>query len=186
MKFLADQDAGHDVVTASDLGMAQADDADLLRVAHEQERIFVTRDRDYGGLVFVQGSGPGVIYLRILPSTVSAVHAELERVLTLYSGQELQISFVVVEPGRLNHREAESASVLAKTEDQDGNGSRDGPRGMGQSSARTATLMKSKATMRGQRALRMTGSSIDRRRIHCARKRGGGQAHSMDGRLRRR
>src|SRR5437870_5461829 len=111
MKFLADQDVyaatvkflrglGHDLVTASDLGMAQAEDAELLRVAHEQARIFVTRDRDYGGLVFVQGSGPGVIYLRILPSTVNAVHAELERVLTLYSEPELQVSFVVVEPGR--------------------------------------------------------------------------------------
>jgi predicted nuclease of predicted toxin-antitoxin system len=111
MKFLADQDVyaatvtflrglAHDVVTASGLGMAQAADAELLRVAHEQVRIFVTRDRDYGGLVFVQGSGPGVIYLRILPSTVSAIHAELERVLTLYSEQELQGSFVVVEPGR--------------------------------------------------------------------------------------
>jgi predicted nuclease of predicted toxin-antitoxin system len=111
MKFLADQDVyaatvtflrglAHDVVTASGLGMAQAADAELLRVAHEEVRIFVTRDRDYGGLVFVQGSGPGVIYLRILPSTVSAIHAELERVLTLYSEQELQGSFVVVEPGR--------------------------------------------------------------------------------------
>jgi predicted nuclease of predicted toxin-antitoxin system len=111
MKFLSDQDVyaattaflrglGHDVVTASQLGLAQADDSELLRVAHEQERIFVTRDRDYGGLVFVQGSGPGVIYLRVLPSTQNAVHAELERVLTLYTEQELQGSFVVVEPGR--------------------------------------------------------------------------------------
>jgi predicted nuclease of predicted toxin-antitoxin system len=111
MKFLADQDVyaitiaflsglGHDVVRAAQLGLAQAEDSELLRVAHEQGRIFVTRDRDFGALVFVQGSGPGVIYLRILPSTQYAVHAELERVLTLYSEQELQASFVVIEPGR--------------------------------------------------------------------------------------
>ncbi|HMF10716.1 MAG TPA: DUF5615 family PIN-like protein [Gemmataceae bacterium] len=111
MKFLADQDVyastvrllsglGHDVVTAGQLGLAKAEDTELLRVAHEQGRIFVTRDRDFGGLVFVQGSGPGVIYLRILPSTRASVHAELERVLTLYAEQELQASFVVVEPGR--------------------------------------------------------------------------------------
>ncbi len=60
----------------------------------------MTRDRDFGALVFVQGSGPGVIYLRVLPSTQNAVHAELDRVLTLYSEQELQASFVVIEPGR--------------------------------------------------------------------------------------
>jgi predicted nuclease of predicted toxin-antitoxin system len=119
MKFLADQDVyaatvellrglGHDVVMASELGMAQAEETELLRTAHEQDRIFVTRDRDDGGLVFVQGSGPGVIYLRLLPSTVSAVHAELERVLTLYSEQELQGSFVVVEPGRHRKRKPPS------------------------------------------------------------------------------
>lgn len=111
MKFLGDQDVyaitiallsslGHDVVRAAALGLAQAEDAELLRVAHEQGRIFVTRDRDFGALVFVQGSGPGVIYLRMLPSTQDAVHAELERVMTLYSEQELQASFVVIEPGR--------------------------------------------------------------------------------------
>ncbi len=111
MSFLTDQDVyavtvrfvsslGHDVVTAAQLGLAQAEDAELLRLAQEQGRILVTRDRDYGGLVFVQGSGTGVIYLRMLPSTQDAVHAELERVLTLYDEQELRASFIVVEPGR--------------------------------------------------------------------------------------
>lgn len=111
MKLLADQDVyastvgflrglQHDVSTAAQLGLSRAEDAALLRMGHEQGRIFVTRDRDFGGLVFVQGAGPGVIYLRMLPSTQSAVHAELERVLTLYGEQELQRSFVVVEPGR--------------------------------------------------------------------------------------
>jgi len=111
MRFLADQDVyattirflaglGHDVVTAASLGLARAEDAELLRVAQQEGRIFVTRDRDFGGLVFVQGSGPGVIYLRVLPSTQTSVHAELERVLTLYNELELQTSFVVVEPGR--------------------------------------------------------------------------------------
>ena len=111
MKFLADQDVyavtirflgnlGHDVVRAAQLGLARAEDAELLRVAHEQHRIFVTRDRDFGALVFVQGMGPGVIYLRVLPSTQDAVHGELARVLTLYGEQELQTAFVVVEPDR--------------------------------------------------------------------------------------
>jgi predicted nuclease of predicted toxin-antitoxin system len=119
MKFLSDQDVyaatvrflsglGHDVVSAAQLNLAQADDAELLRVAHEQSRLFITRDRDFGGLVFVQGGGAGVIYLRMLPSTQNAVHAELERTLTLYSEQELQGSFVVIEPGR--HRIRRPAS----------------------------------------------------------------------------
>jgi predicted nuclease of predicted toxin-antitoxin system len=111
MKFLTDQDVyatavrlltglGHDVATAALLGLSQAEDAELLRVAHQQDRVLVTRDRDFGGLVFVQGGRAGIIYLRTLPSTQNAVHAELERVLTLYTEQDLQNSFVVVEPGR--------------------------------------------------------------------------------------
>jgi predicted nuclease of predicted toxin-antitoxin system len=111
MRFLTDQDVyaatihflvglGHDVATAAQLGFAQAEDAELLRVAQEQGRIFVTRDRDFGGLVFVQAAGAGVIYLRVLPATLNAVHSELARVLTLYTEQELQSSFIVVEPGR--------------------------------------------------------------------------------------
>jgi predicted nuclease of predicted toxin-antitoxin system len=111
MNFLADQDVysatiaslrglGHDVATAAQLGLSQADDSELLRVAHQQDRILMTRDRDFGGLVFVQGRGPGVIYLRVLPSTQLAVHAELERVLTMNTAQALRDSFTVVEPGR--------------------------------------------------------------------------------------
>lgn len=111
MKFLTDQDVyaatvrflialGHDVITAAQLGMAQDQDVDLLRVSQEQGRLLVTRDRDFGGLVFVQGSGGGIVYLRVLPSTLNPVHAELERVLMLYTEQELLSAFVVIEPGR--------------------------------------------------------------------------------------
>ena len=111
MKFLADQDVyaattsllknlGHDVATAADLGMSVAKDFELLRTAHDQGRIFVTRDRDFGALVFVRSSGPGVIYLRILPATQQAVHAELTRILSIYIEQQLQAAFVVVEPAR--------------------------------------------------------------------------------------
>jgi predicted nuclease of predicted toxin-antitoxin system len=111
MKFLTDQDVyaitvrflsglGHDVVTAKQLNLAEAEDDVLLRESQTQSRIFVTRDRDFGGIVFFRGAGAGVIYLRMLPSTQNAVHIELERVLDLYNEQELQVSFVVVEPAR--------------------------------------------------------------------------------------
>ena len=111
MKLLADQDVyastvqllrglGHDVETASERGLAQATDSDLLRLSQADGRIFITRDRDYGGLVFVEARGAGVLYLRALPSTLQAVHVELERVLTLYDENALKNAFVVIEPGR--------------------------------------------------------------------------------------
>lgn len=119
MNLLADQDVysatimfvrslGHDVVTAAQLGLSQADDSKLLRVSPEHSRILITRDRDFGGLVFVRRVGPGVIFLRVLPSTLNAVHSELATVLAAYAVQELRESFVVVEPGRHRIRKISS------------------------------------------------------------------------------
>lgn len=109
MKFLLDQDVyastarlmsewGHDVVPVARIGLSRAKDEELLAVAQEQGRILVTRDRDYGSLVFVRGLGVGVLYLRVLPSTQQSVHKELARVLEMYSGEELAHAFVVIEP----------------------------------------------------------------------------------------
>ena len=111
MRLLADQDVyaatveflrglNHDIDTASGRGLARAADAELLTLAGSEGRLLLTRDRDYGGLVFAQSLGAGVIYLRLLPSTLGAVHAELERVLSIYGEAELLGSLVVVEPGR--------------------------------------------------------------------------------------
>lgn len=111
MRLLLDQDVyaitsrflvglGHDVVLAAQIGHSRADDWVLLRLAQEQDRILVTRDRDFGGLVFLKGLRSGVIYLRGLPSTLNAVHQELARVLVSHSEEELMRAFVVIEPGR--------------------------------------------------------------------------------------
>lgn len=115
MKFLLDQDVyagtlrflqhlGYDAIPVAQLGLSRASDTDLLKKAQELKRIFVTRDRDFGGLVFVGELGSGVIYLRMLPSTQNVVHQELERVLELYTESQLQQAFVVVEPGRHRFR----------------------------------------------------------------------------------
>ncbi len=111
MRFLLDQDVyhstaillrglGHDVIRASDIGLSQASDETLLKEADSQNRLFITRDRDYGNLVFVRSLKIGVLYLRILPATLDRIHAELERVLTTYSEEDLRKAFVVIESGR--------------------------------------------------------------------------------------
>jgi len=115
MKFLLDQDVyaatakflkdlGHDVIPVAEIGLSRASDSDLLREAQEQDRIFITRDRDFGSLVFISSLGAGVVYLRLLPTTQNAVHQELERVLNTYSESQLKGAFVVVEPGRHRFR----------------------------------------------------------------------------------
>jgi predicted nuclease of predicted toxin-antitoxin system len=115
MKFLLDQDVyavtsrfltdlGHDVVSVAEIGHSRSADIELLHIAHDQERIFITRDRDFGQLVFVADLKAGIIYLRVLPSTLQAVHEELNVVLTSHSEAELKRAFVVVEPGRHRFR----------------------------------------------------------------------------------
>jgi predicted nuclease of predicted toxin-antitoxin system len=110
MRFLLDQDVyastgrlsnglGHDVVPATKLGLTQAVDEQLLEAAGRESRILVTRDRDYGNLVFIKGIGVGVLYLRMSPSTQGAVHNELARVLTTYGEEDLRQMFVAIEPG---------------------------------------------------------------------------------------
>ena len=122
MRFLLDHDVygatarfltdlGHEMVQVAHIGLAQAEDEDLLKVAQAQGRLFVTRDRDFGGLVFVNALGAGVLYLRILPSTQNAVHRELERVLTTYSEEELKKAFVVIEPGGHRFRKLTSKDL---------------------------------------------------------------------------
>ena len=82
MRLLLDQDVyettarfliglRQDVVRVAELGMAQASDEENLKKALELNRVFVTRDRDYGNLVFVKGIRSGVLYLRILPSNIN-------------------------------------------------------------------------------------------------------------------
>jgi predicted nuclease of predicted toxin-antitoxin system len=119
MKILADQDVyfitvkflrqwGHDVVTASELGMQRASDEEMLRKAGETHRLLVTRDKGFGSLVFL-GTAPcsGVILLRIDPTSVDDVHRELGRLLSQNSEEALRSLFCVVEPHRHRLRQLE-------------------------------------------------------------------------------
>jgi predicted nuclease of predicted toxin-antitoxin system len=115
VKFLVDQDVyalsvrflrglGHDVITAAEIGLSRATDTVLLGRASQEGQIFVTRDKDFGGLVFVGHLGKGVILLRTSPATLHGTHEELRRVLVTYSEAELGGAFVVVEPGQHRFR----------------------------------------------------------------------------------
>ena len=112
MRFIVDQDVyrvtidqlkewGHDVVTAKELGMQRAADEDLLKKAKERKRLFITRDKDFGSLVFLKGElSAGVIFLRMSPVTAREVHRELQRLFEEHTEPELEHLFCVVEPNR--------------------------------------------------------------------------------------
>jgi len=112
VRFLADQDVwkatvhllrslGHDVITASEIGLATASDEEILRKATEEGRLFITRDRDFGSLVFLSRTPTkGVVFIRIEPHLEEQVHGELKTVLAVHEEDELRGCFCTVEAGR--------------------------------------------------------------------------------------
>lgn len=112
MRFLVDQDvyqttikwlreSGHDVVTAKELGLHQAKDTQLLRKASELDRGILTRDKDFGMLVFLeQRLSKGVIRLSIDPTTVEAVHNEIDKLIKGRNEERFKNLFCIVEPNR--------------------------------------------------------------------------------------
>lgn len=112
MRFLVDQDVygvtikwllenDHDVITAKDLDLQRASDLELLKKAGELKRVLITRDKDFGTLLFLREKPKqGVIRLAINPTTIGAVHKELGSVLVHHEPEELKKAFCVVEPSR--------------------------------------------------------------------------------------
>ncbi len=96
---------GRDVVTAKELGLQKSSDKELLEKAKATDRVLQTRDKDFGTMVFLRKElCPGVIYLKITPSTMNAVHNELRKIMEKYAEKDLKTVFSVVEPHRYRIR----------------------------------------------------------------------------------
>ena len=111
MEFLADESfdfrlaralrtAGHDVTAVSEQA-AGADDATVMRLAASGNRVLLTEDKDFGGLVHVsQMPSRGVILLRCPESERASMAGKLISMIALY-GDELRRGFVVVTPEKV-------------------------------------------------------------------------------------
>ena len=116
LQFLADESCdfavvralraeGHDVIAVAEY-TARSVDSELIKQAHNDQRILLTEDTDFGWLVFVsQTETAGVILVRF-PGNARRTLAETVTKLVREHGNELAGAFVVVQPGhiRLHHR----------------------------------------------------------------------------------
>ncbi len=116
MKFLVDESADarlaaylrsleHDAMTVARDYAPALEDAEVLAIAHREQRILITNDRDFGELVFRHGhSHSGVIYLRLSTTNLRVKIERLKYVLTHHARHFN--AFLVVTDQRVRVRQA--------------------------------------------------------------------------------
>jgi predicted nuclease of predicted toxin-antitoxin system len=88
---------GHDVIRASEVGQARADDYEILQKAITENRILVTLDEHFGDWVILPLSKhPGVIRLKINPTTSKNAINLLTPFLRLHSSVQIKNHLVIL------------------------------------------------------------------------------------------
>lgn len=113
MRFLADhcfflcgveslRQAGHDVIRASEAGLARASDEALLPFCRKTQRLLLTLDRDFTNRArFPLGSHDGIIFFRLLPFTPASLLALLRTVLERKVLAQAPAALVIVSAARI-------------------------------------------------------------------------------------
>lgn len=92
---------GHDVIRASEVGQARADDYEILQKAITENRILVTLDEHFGDWVILPLSKhPGVIRLKINPTTSKNATNLLTPFLRLHSSGQFKNHLVILSSKR--------------------------------------------------------------------------------------
>jgi predicted nuclease of predicted toxin-antitoxin system len=92
---------GHNVLRTSDVGQARADDYQILQKTINENRILITLDEHFGNWVVLPlRSHPGVIRLKINPTTSANAIRLLVPFLRLHSQQEIRNYLIILSPLR--------------------------------------------------------------------------------------
>ena len=96
---------GWDVVHVGEIGLAQAEDVDIIEAARSQQRVCVTRDSDFHALLALSGEKlPSVIRIRIESLTGEGVARVLLTVFERFEDQLSRGAFVTVTAGKIRLR----------------------------------------------------------------------------------
>ena len=92
---------GHDVLRATEVGQARADDHQILQKAISEKRVLVTLDEHFGDWVILPLSEhSGVIRLKINPTTSDNTIKLLLPFLRLHSSDQFKNYLVILSPKR--------------------------------------------------------------------------------------
>jgi predicted nuclease of predicted toxin-antitoxin system len=98
---LALRDEGHDVLRATEVGQARADDNQILKKAISENRVLITLDEHFGDWVILPLSEhSGVIRLKINPTTSENAIKLLLPFLRLHSSAQFRNYLVILSPKR--------------------------------------------------------------------------------------
>ena len=92
---------GHDVLRAAEVGQERSDDSQILQTAIVEARILITLDEHFGDWVILPlREHPGVIRLKINPTTSENAINLLLPFLRHYSPDEIKNHLIILSPGR--------------------------------------------------------------------------------------
>ena len=96
---------GHDALHVGDIGLAEAEDGDIIREAERQDRVVVTLDADYHRILAISGAAkPSVIRVRIEGLRAAPLATLLCDVIPLCENDLVAGAMVSVESDRLRVR----------------------------------------------------------------------------------
>ncbi|MGD9335157.1 MAG: DUF5615 family PIN-like protein [Desulfobacterales bacterium] len=88
---------GHNVVRASEVGQARADDQQILQKSIDENRVLVTLDQHFGDWVILPLSKhPGVIRLKVNPTTSSNIIKLLILFLRIHTSGQFKNHLVIL------------------------------------------------------------------------------------------
>ncbi len=92
---------GHDVLRASEVGQARADDQQILQKSIDENRILITLDEHFGDWVILPLSRhPGVIRLKVNPTTSSNIIKLIIPFLRIHSSGQFKNHLVILSQKR--------------------------------------------------------------------------------------
>ena len=90
---------GHDVECAAQVGMARADDLEILEYCTKQDRVLVTLDEHFGDWTVAKLTAhAGVIRLKVHPTSSRDIQKVLVPFLERYANRDFGNTLVIVRP----------------------------------------------------------------------------------------
>src|SRR3989338_7770404 len=89
--------ADYRCLTLQKLDKVEATNVEVIILARQHKAILITRDRDFSDLtIYPPGSHEGIIFLRISPKTMDAVHNILINALHTLSFEQLHKNLLII------------------------------------------------------------------------------------------